>query len=84
MDKGIAGPAQLLVYVCSDKQAEAQLQIHYILTSLTQTLRSTLGPALSTTLSPMDREQVKLAEHLSRMGRAGPALLGRSPRLTSR
>ena len=80
MDKGIAGPAQLPVYVCSDKQAEARLQIHYILASLTQTLR----PTLSTALSPMDRKQVKLAEHLSRMGRAGPALLNRSPRLTSR
>jgi hypothetical protein len=42
------------------------------------------GPALSTALSPMAREQVKLTEHLPTVGEVGLALLGGSPRLTTR
>jgi hypothetical protein len=62
----------------SNKQVSAWLQIYTMLAPL----KHTLGPPLSTTLSPM--AHVKLIEHPPKMGRADLVLLGMSPHLTTR
>jgi hypothetical protein len=78
MTKGLHDPAQLPMRMRSNKQAELWLQIHPIPT------RSPLTDALRATLLPTAREQVKLMDHLLRMGGASLVLLDKSPHLMAR
>ena len=80
MAKGILSLAQLLMYMHSNKQGEAWLWIHPILTPLTDALSIILSAALL----PMACKQVKLTGHLPGMHRVGMALLGRTPHPTVR
>lgn len=78
MTRGLHDPAQLPMYVRSNKQAEGWLRIYP--SPILSPLAHTLGPNLLLTA----REPVKLMDRLLRMGQAGLAFLGRSPHLTAR
>jgi hypothetical protein len=84
MAKGIPSLAQLPMYMRGNKQGEARLWIHPILTPLADALADALGAVLSPALSPMAYKQVKPMEHLPGMCGVGLALLDRSPHPTAR